>query len=863
MTHASPNLSSNQSPTGLSEGEAAERLARDGANELPAAKPRRFIDTVVAVTTEPMFLLLCAASALYFVLGDRLEACALLVSVLAMMAISIHQQRKTERTLDALRDLTSPRALVRRDGELKRIPGHSVVIGDILVLHEGDRVAADALVLDCHDLLADESLLTGEALPVKKHSWDGVENLSASGSSEQTQETFVYAGTMLVQGQGLARVVATGAASEIGKIGKSLSGLRLAATPLQAETRRLVRWLAIVGLCVCAFVLVFYGLTRADWLGGWLAGITLAMAVLPEEIPVVLTVFLAFGAWRIAQRKVLTRRVETIEALGAATVLCVDKTGTLTQNRMSIRALVANDVPWDVGGVGACGELSEETRESCRPLLMCALLASETEPLDPMEKAIYRFAADVVPAGFSSWRLIHEYELRPDFPVMTHAWRVDGDAAYQVAAKGAPESIVRLCKLATPQATEILTQATQLAANGWRVLAVAQATWRGAEEAWPTSPETFDFVYLGLVALADPIRPAAPAALAQCRTAGIRVVMITGDYPETARAIAAEIGLPAVEVLTGAQIEQIAAMDAAELQRIIHRVNVFARVSPAQKLRLVEAFKANGEVVAMTGDGVNDAPALKAAHIGIAMGMRGTDVAREAASLVLLEDDFESIVAAVRMGRRIFANLRKAVSYLIAVHLPTVGLTLLPLFFGWPLVFLPMHIVFLEFIIDPACSIVFESEPDDADIMHRPPRRVAEPLFGRALLIASVLDGLLAFVLTAAVYVYARYAALGEDTIRMLTFASLIVMNLLLIVFNRARPRHVREDLLKRNAPFRWISLASLAALAAVLFVPALAQLFRFSAPEMRDVAVLLVFSALAVGALALMRRWRSDAAAP
>ena len=655
-----------------------------------------------------MVLLLLATGAIYLILGERRDAIVLLSSILVVLGITFVQSHRTERALERLRDLATPRARVIRDSEQKRIAGREVVRGDFLIVSEGDRVAADGTLLWQSNLTVDESLLTGESVPVSKRA---AGDTGADTPGEPAVN--VFSGTLVVSGQGLAEVTATGAATEMGKIGKSLGTITTEKTPLQQETGRIVRRLGIVGLAVCALVVVFYARARGDFLEGLLAGLAVAMSLLPEEFPVVLTVFLALGAWRISRRKVLTRRIPAIEALGAATVLCVDKTGTLTLNRMAVTRLAAAGATSDVSGAQT---LPEELHE----LVEFAVLASQKTPFDPMELAIREFGLRTLARTehlHDDWELLKEYPLSPALLAVSHAWKARNRGDFVIAAKGAPEAIADLCHLGQADLRSLLAQVEALASDGLRVLAVAKATFHPAT--LPPQSHDFDFELLGLVGLEDPIRPSVPAAIRECRTAGVRVVMITGDYPVTAARIAREIGLPAEGVMTGAELE---AIDDRALADRLGALSVFARVVPAQKLRLVNALKSAGEVVVMTGDGVNDAPALKAAHIGIAMGGRGTDVAREAAALVLLEDDFSSIVVAISLGRRIFDNLKKAMTYLVAVHVPIAGMALFPVLFGWPLLLMPIQIVFLELIIDPASSIAFEAEPPEKDVMRRPPR---------------------------------------------------------------------------------------------------------------------------------------------
>ena len=738
---------------GLCEAEALERLRLEGYNELPSSKKRSILAIAFEVAREPMFLLLLSGGAIYMLLGDMQEAFMLLGFVFVVIGITLYQERKTERALEALRDLSSPRAAVIRDGEQKRIAGREVVREDIIILAEGDRVPADALLLACVNLSVDESLLTGESVAVRKVVCDGNLEIPRPGGEDLSA---VYAATMVVNGSGIARVKAIGINTEIGKIGKALQRIEPEETLLQKETSLLVRNLAILGLVLFVVVVVVYGFTRGNWLNGLLAGIALAMAMLPEEFPVVLTVFLALGAWRISQKGVLTRRVPAVETLGSASVLCVDKTGTLTLNKMSVRKILVDNKVYE--SLHSANSLAEEYHE----VVEFSILASQTDPFDPMEKALRKLGNDMLSDTehlHDNWMLVQEYPLSQKLLAMSRVWKSPDSQHYVIASKGAPEAIADICHLAEKQMRILSEQIDTMAKEGLRIIGVAKADFRQSD--LPGEQHDFKFEFLGLVALADPVRPGVSEAIKDCYSAGIRVVMITGDYPVTAQNIADQIGLRQTGgIITGPELGK---MDNSELQQRIETVTIFARVVPEQKLRIVDALKAHGEIVAMTGDGVNDAAALKSAHIGIAMGGRGTDVAREASALVLLDDDFSSIVQAVRMGRRIFDNLKKAMAYIFAIHVPIAGMSLLPVLFNWPLVLLPVHIVFLELIIDPACSVVFEAEKEEANVMNRPPRRLEEPLFNRKTIIFSLLQGLSVLVIVAAVFVIAMLRGQGEQ----------------------------------------------------------------------------------------------------
>jgi P-type Ca2+ transporter type 2C len=825
---------------GLSEEVASARLRQEGYNELPSARRWSIFALAWDIVREPMILLLLAAATIYFLLGDLREAMVLLFSVFVVIGISLYQNRKTERALAALRELSSPRALVRRSGRRRRIPGREVVRGDILLLSEGDRVPADATLLEAAGLSADESLLTGESVPVRKLAvWPGSPARGTPGGDDQP---FVYSGTLLVSGGAVARADATGSRTEIGRIGQSLQTIVPEKTRLQRETGRLVRRVAVGAIFLCLALVVLHGLTRGNWLDGILAGLALAMAILPEEFPVVLTVFLALGAWRISRKNVLTRRLAAIESLGSATVLCVDKTGTLTQNRMSVSKLSSGpalyEIPVD----------DEPLPEDLRELVESGVLASRRDAFDPMERAIRDLGTRALARSggiHDDWVPVREYPLSPRLLATTHVWRPPGQASGVVAAKGAPEAIATLCRLSPSESSRLLDRVGRLAGDGLRVLGVARATHEPS--ALPADPRGFDFRFVGLIALADPVRPTVPAAIRECHAAGIRIVMITGDYPATAASIARQIGLDdsrEIRVLTGPELER---MDEETLRRRVASVDVFARVVPQQKLRLVNALKANGEVVAMTGDGVNDAPALKAADMGIAMGERGTDVAREAADLVLLNDDFASIVESVRMGRRIFDNLRKAVAYILAIHVPIAGMSLLPVLFGWPLVLLPVHIVFLELIIDPACSLVFEAEGEEADIMRRPPRRPEEPLFSRRAVGIALLQGAGVLAVVFGVFALAVTRGQGAEDARALAFTTLIVANLALILTNRSWTRTIVDSLRSRNAALAWVVGGAVVFLALILRVPVLRGLFGFSSVHSDDLVICLAAGVLSI----------------
>jgi P-type Ca2+ transporter type 2C len=844
-----------QNPNGLSSATAIERLKHDGYNEIPSARSRSLLAIAWSTVQDPIFLLLLGGGIIYWILGDFQEALILLGFVLFLMGIGLYQEGKAEHAVAALRDLSSPRALVIRDGQRSRIAGREVVRGDLLVLAEGDRVPADAIVWSCTNLSTDESLLTGESLPVRKVA--AVDNPIEMARPGGDALPFVYSGTLIVQGQGTAQVQAIGAQTEMGKIGNALQKVKPEVTPLQQEMTRLVSRLFGIALLLCVAIVIIYGLTTGDWLKGVLAGITLAMAILPNEFPVVVKIFLALGAWRISQKQVLARRASAVETVGAATVLCVDKTGTLTLNQMAVQQLLSDKhvEPYDLGA-----HPHDPLPETVHELVEFCILASQRDPFDPMEKAFKQLGDRYLAHTehlHSDWKLLREYPLSPHLLAMSHVWQSADGKQYEIAAKGAPEAIADLCHFPPQQQKVLAAQVSQMAAQGLRVLGVAKASLLVAPTPFlpphpsihphhlPDQQHDFSFQFLGLVGLSDPVRPTVAAAIQECHGAGIRVVMITGDYPETAQTIARQVGLLQMgAVLTGAELDH---MSDAELAQYIQSTNIFARAIPEQKLRIVNALKAKGEVVAMTGDGVNDAPALKAAQIGIAMGQRGTDVARESAALVLLDDDFSSIVQAVKLGRRIFDNLRRAMAYLIAIHLPIAGMSLIPVLFKLPLVLLPVHIAFLHLIIDPACSIVLEAEPAEASVMKRPPRNSKEPLLGRKTLGLAGLQGsgILAIVLI--IFIVALHRGQGELDARALTFTTLILANLGLILSAGSSSRLSLSILKSPNPALGWVIGGGLFFLAIVLYVPFLRQLFSFSFLHPIDLAICLLGGAISL----------------
>ncbi|MFN8393384.1 MAG: cation-translocating P-type ATPase [Bacteroidia bacterium] len=832
-------------PRGLTSTQAADLLKRHGPNELPTAAPKSVWRIAMEVIREPMFLLLIGCGTLYMILGDYQEGAVLMSAIFLIIGITFFQHRKTERALDALKNLSSPRALVIRDGKEKRIAGREVVVGDRILLQEGDRVPADARIIDAHGLHVDESLLTGESVPVAKVGPGSSANGEAISPTVSTaandHSNVIFSGTLVVRGRGEAEVHATGAGTEFGKIGATLGSIAPQPTRLQREMGRFVRTVAFIAIGITVLVILLFYLTRGNFLQSLLNGLSSAMAILPEEFPVVFTVFMALGAWRLSRKQVLTRVPAAIETLGTATVLCSDKTGTITQNQMTVTHLSFDGMEMEVSDLGH--------NAAAIHLIRIAQAASQPGTIDPMELAILN-AAKANGAGEMP-QVVHEYAIGHGLLAMSHILPVK-EEYFPVATKGAPEAVFKLCKLSGSDLAEAEASLQRMAAQGLRVIGVAEGR-HPAEVAFPETQAGFELRFLGLLGLEDPVRPEVPEAIAQCHTAGIRVVMITGDNPETARSIGAQIGLPEQgRIMTGKDLTE---MDDAALQVAMKDVHICARVAPEQKLRIVRALQAAGEVVAMTGDGVNDAPALKAADIGVAMGKKGTDVAREAAALVLLDDNFASIVGAIRLGRRIFDNLQKAMAYIIAIHIPIIGFALLPAFFAsWPLLLLPLHIVFMELIIDPVCSVAFESEPDELGVMSRPPRPSKEVFFGGRNILSSLAKGLLLLVTVLAVYLLSVQEGHTVGEVRAIAFTSLIIGNVFLIFALLSKTRNVFSVIREGNWAALGMAAGAMVLLLLLLLVPPLRTLFGFEFPGWQH---FLPSIAGAAGMLTVLEVWK------
>ncbi|TGL04758.1 cation-translocating P-type ATPase [Leptospira bouyouniensis] len=773
-----------------------------GANEISTSNKNSFFRMLFGVVTEPMILLLISISIVYLLLGDRGEALLLLCSVVGIICITFYQEKKTETAISALRSLASPRTNVIRDGKIFRIEGRDVVFGDLIILNEGDRIPADAELLSDRLFSCDESLLTGESIPVNKP----VGHL-------------VYCGALVVGGEGICRINAVGNHTEIGKIGKKIAEESVGRTLLEIEVTKLVRNLFFVAASLCIILALYFGFVKSLWLQGLLSGLTLAIGLMPEELPLVLTIFFALGAYRLSTKNVLVRRSSIIETLGAATVLCSDKTGTITKNKMKVGKITSKENAENI-------EFGSDISQPSKEILQFAYFASKHPSFDPMDIAITDCMNEFYQNGDLSLLSIKDFPLTPEQLTMVRVLKEDD--SYVCYVKGSPEAVFELCQLGIKDLDFWTKKTNELANEGYRVLAVAKST--SPVKNIPDQRNSLPYTIFGLISFLDPIREIVPTAINTAYESGIRVIMITGDYPETAKNIAKQIGLKNSEqVYTG---KELSLLSEVELTKVLNDCNVFSRVSPEDKWKLVRILKSKGEIVAMTGDGVNDAPALRTANIGVAMGERGTDVAREAADIVLLDDSFSSILESVRIGRQIFDNLKKALGYLIGVHIPIVGITFFPILFDWPIIVLSaIHIVFMEMVIDPTCTIVFENEDAEFDLMKRMPRDAAEPLLDRELFTNSLIQGfysLLSVVSTYWITLKFLKDSSSNQAVSTATFVTLVFSNLFLILANRSLHESMWSRMRIKNSMIYYVFIGTVGVLLLSIYLPGMNSLFRF-----------------------------------
>lgn len=806
---------------GLNPEEVLKSRKEHGSNQL-YIRPKRHLWAILAeVVTEPIFLLLVLACGLYFAIGDRTEAWLMVGSVLFVILIEIIQEFRSERALEALREFAQPKARVIRGGSREEIPVMDIVVGDLLIFEEGERIAADGLLIQQNDLSVDEAVLTGESLPVIKSAID----LSVSDTL-YPEEARVYQGTVVASGMGIVRVLAVGNQTAFGKLGKSIESIESETTPLQRQIDRFIKQMLLFGLIAFAVVFAINYRNEGSLLSALLFSLAFALALVPEELPVAFTTFMALGAYRMTRQKILVKYPKTVESLGSATVICLDKTGTITENRMQLAEVY-------------------DTVDQNRALTF-AMWASEPEPFDAMEKAIHQaYQVQVTEDERNDWDLIYEYPLGGVPPMMTHVYGKP-DGTTKVAGKGAVERMIRVCRLSSEVEARILERTYEMAQKGFRVLGVASA--ETSQGNYPAEQDGFNWQFEGLVALYDPPKQHISKVMAAFYEAGIKVKMITGDYPATALNIARESGIQIEgKPVTG---EAVVQMTETELRVAVAQNTVFARMFPDAKLRIVEALKANGEIVAMTGDGVNDGPALKAAPIGIAMGERGTEVAKAAASMVLLDDDLSHMIKAIKTGRRIYHNLRKAFRYVISIHLPIVLTVLLPLVFGWPYLhmLMPVHVIFLELVMDPTCAVAFEGEPAEPNVLKQAPRPSNSSLFSGPELMLSLLQGLFITAGVLLMYHYAIGTGANENITRTYVFLTLTTSNILLTLANRSFERTIFRTIFYKNQ-LLWVILGIATALTVtILTVEPLRNLFRLGPISPAAIGICLLTAFVSVG---------------
>jgi Ca2+-transporting ATPase len=814
---------------GLSGAEVIASRQLNGSNTLDLKEDRVFLRVLKEIILEPMFIILLAACIVYFAVGQFKEGIIMLISIFIVAGISLFQEYRSKNAIEALKKISAARAHVLRNGIVEQLATEEIVVHDIVLLEEGYVIAADGLIIAANDFSVNESILTGESFAVEKN---------VDGSA------LVHRGTLVTSGSATIEVTAVGLQTAFGKIGLSLKEISTTKTPLQLQIKSFVKNMVWVGIAAFLVVVGFNFYQSGDLAKSFLQGLTLAMSILPEEIPVAFSTFQALGAFRLLRNQIIVKQPQFVETLGSATVICADKTGTLTQNKMQIEYL------YDASTLQSIAVKSENTIPSM--LVEYAMWSSETNPFDPMEKAIHQLYEQTASIDKrNNCRQIHEYPIGGKPPMMTHIFK-SNTGEIIIAVKGAVEAILRNTKLPTAQLKKVEIEALNYAKLGYRVLAVGKGLW--PNEQWPKSQDEFEFELIGLIAFQDPPKENIAATIDTFSKAGITVKMITGDYAETALAIAAQIKLAHnQEVLTGAAILELSKE---ALQQKVGAVNIYARMFPEAKLKVIEALKANGEVVAMTGDGVNDGPALKAANIGIAMGLRGSEVAKSAASLILTDDDLAHMTDAVALGRKIYDNLKKAIQYIVSIHIPIILIVTLPLLFLWKFtdIFSPVHIIFLELIMGPTCSIVFENEPMEIGTMLKPPRKIGTTFLTFKQLFISIIQGL---VITAGClgigFYYMQHNA-NDGAIRSVIFITLLLCNVFLTLVNRSFYYSIGTTLFYKNNLVVIIIIITILFIVMTQFISFVRDLFRL---DLLSFTTLLWCAAIAMVSTCWLEIWK------
>jgi Ca2+-transporting ATPase len=748
---------------GLTDAEVTLARQRFGNNRLTYKKSNPFIDALKSLVKEPMVILLLAAAVIYFISGQTGEGIFMAAAIILVATISLYQDSRSRNALEKLKSFTTPTCRVIRNREEVEIKSDALVVGDSLILEEGSLVAADGTIIHSNDFSVNESILTGESFSVSK--------------DKSSAENKVFLGTTVVGGLAIITVTNIGNETKLGKIGKSLESIKEEKTPLEKQINNFVKKMVLTGTVVFLIVWAINYFKTYDVLDSLLKALTLAMSILPEEIPVAFTTFMALGAWRLMKMGIVVKQMKTVETLGSADVICTDKTGTITENKMSLVKLFSLKD-------GLIKNPNDELSHEEKQLINMAMWASEPIPFDPMEKALHdQYALKTKDDQRPFYNMVHEYPLGGTPPMMTHIFE-DANGNRIVAAKGAPEALIPLSNLTLTDIRQVNETIHAMALQGYRLLGVSTASFSGND--FPAKQQDFAFQFNGLVAFYDPPKHNIEKVLQDFYKAGITVKIITGDNAETTAAIAKQVNFIGYDKSISG--DALMKLDENELKETVMHTHVFTRMFPEAKLKIVNAIKANGQIVAMTGDGVNDGPALKAAHIGIAMGKKGSEIAKQAASLILLEDDLSKMVDAVAMGRRIYTNLKKAIQYIISIHIPIILTVFIPLALGWvyPNIFTPVHIIFLELIMGPTCSIIYENEPMEKNAMSENPKPFTSTFFKGRELSMSILQGLMITAGTLFAYQYAVHQGYSETITRTMTFTVLIVANIFLTLVNRS-----------------------------------------------------------------------------
>jgi len=819
---------------GLSQQEVLAAKEKFGSNSLDYKKENGFLEAAKSLVKEPMVILLLVASIIYFISGDIGDGIFLVSAIVLVATISLYQYSRSRNALEKLKNFTQPTCKVIRDGEIVEISSEELVLGDSLMVEEGTSISADGIIIRSNDFSVNESILTGESLSVEK--------------DPSKEDNLIFRGTSVASGLAIATITAIGNGTKLGKIGKSLESIEEEETPLELQIGSFVKKMVIVGAIVFLVVWGINFFKSHDVLDSLLKALTLAMSILPEEIPVAFTTFMALGAWRLMKMGVVVKQMKTVETLGSATVICTDKTGTITENKMSLAKIF-------VLGFDKISEPENTLTDAEKNLIEIAMWASEPIPFDPMEIALQAAYAKIISQDERpNFELVHEYPLGGKPPMMTHIFANKAGKRF-IAAKGAAEAIINVSILTDAEKQKIKEVIETLAKEGYRILAVGEAQFIGNN--YPATQQEFEFDFKGLVAFYDPAKKNIEAVLNSFYNAGIDVKIITGDNAATTTAIAKQIGFKGYErSLTGDELMQLSET---ELQKRVKDTNLFTRMFPEAKLRIINALKAQNEIVAMTGDGVNDGPALKAAHIGIAMGKKGTEIAKQAASLILVEDDLSKMVDAVAMGRKIYTNLKKAIQYIISIHIPIVLIVFIPLALGWlfPNIFSPVHIIFLELIMGPTCSIIYENEPMEKNTLSQQPRPATNTFFSWNELTISIIQGLMITAGTLAVYQYSVHEGYNESLTRTLVFATLIIANIFLTLVNRSFYYSIFTTLMYKNNLVLLIITITLALMGLLIFVPMLANFFGFSPMNISQFGICNAIGFISVIWLEVVKWWK------